>query len=580
NGYVFVWSYDGVPLAFNPRPDLIGKKLLHLKGGEGRMVIEDHIANAKKGGGHFYTYKWKTTKDSPYQTKVSYSFGVQEWGWFVGTGEYLSKEEKEIEQKGAQLETNTDKLIFTIMMSASILILATSTILYFLVRKIVTRPLKSLQFELSDFFLFLQNKKDNISFDNTYSNDEIGQMSKEINDNIQVSVELHKDLKESEEKAKLLNETLEEKVNLRTQELEEQKETFEAIYNGSKDAIAVLNMESNFLAVNPAYLEMTGFTEEELLETSCLKLTIASDVEPSKKAIQEVLKNGYIRNFEKKCVTKDDKIITINMSMSLLNNPNRILITVRDITEQRYREKLLFEQSKLASMGDMIGNIAHQWRQPLSVISTGATGMLLQKEYNMLSDEQFEDICNTINNNAQYLSKTIDDFRNFIKGDRTKQVFNLKDGIDSFLQLVEGSIKNHEIDMILDIDNNIEIDGYQNELIQCIINICNNSKDVLKEKVSNKEDRLIFISTSTNKDKAIIKIKDNAYGIPDDIISKIFEPYFTTKHQSQGTGLGLHMTYNLIVDGMNGSIEASNVNYVYEGKDCIGAEFTITLPLS
>ena len=87
SGYVFVWSYEGVPLAFNPRPDLIGENLLHLKGGDGRMVIKDHIANAKKGGGHFYTYKWKTTKDSEYQTKISYSFGVQDWGWFVGTGE-------------------------------------------------------------------------------------------------------------------------------------------------------------------------------------------------------------------------------------------------------------------------------------------------------------------------------------------------------------------------------------------------------------------------------------------------------------------------------------------------------------
>ena len=131
--------------------------------------------------------------------------------------------------------------------------------------------------------------------------------------------------------------------------------------------------------------------------------------------------------------------------------------------------------------------------------------------------------------------------------------------------------------MILDLQENIKINGYENELTQCLINIFNNAKDVLKEKVKN--NRLIFISTFINKDKVIIKIKDNGGGIPEDIIGKVFEPYFTTKHQSQGTGLGLHMTYNLIIDGMNGTIEVNNVSYEYENNKYKGAQFTISLPL-
>ncbi|MEA3371607.1 MAG: diguanylate cyclase [Campylobacterota bacterium] len=340
-GYVFVWSYDGVPLAFNPRPDLIGQNLLHLKGGNGKMVIQDHIANAKKGGGHFYTYKWKTTKGSSYQTKISYSFGVQDWGWFVGTGEYMHKEEKEIEDKKVQITENTNQLISIIMVSAFVLILITSTILYFLVRKVVTHPLRNLKYELSNFFLFLQNKKENLTFDYIYSNDEIGQMSKEINDNIQVSVKLHKQLKDSEAQTKILNETLEEKVKIRTTELKEQQETFEAIFNNSKDAIAILDMESNFLDVNPAYIEMIGFSKNELLNNSCINLSAPEDIKHSEKAAEEVIRAGYIKNFEKKCLKKDGTYITVNMSMSIINNPQRILTSVRDVTKLKNAEQQL-----------------------------------------------------------------------------------------------------------------------------------------------------------------------------------------------------------------------------------------------
>ena len=241
------------------------------------------------------------------------------------------------------------------------------------------------------------------------------------------------------------------------------------------------------------------------------------------------------------------------------------------------KDKLLFEQSKMVAMGEMIGNIAHQWRQPLSVISTAATGMKIEKEHGLLTDANLYKSCIAINNNAQYLSKTIDDFKNFIKGDRRKKIFNLKDNIKSFLNLVEGSIKSDDINMILDLQEDIKIDGYKNELTQCIINVFNNAKDVLIEKeIKNK---LIFISTSIKDNKAIIKLKDNGGGIPQDIINKLFEPYFTTKHQSQGTGLGLHMTYNFIVDGMGGTIDANNIEFKYDGKNYSGAEFIVSLPM-
>ena len=249
-----------------------------------------------------------------------------------------------------------------------------------------------------------------------------------------------------------------------------------------------------------------------------------------------------------------------------------------EIEKNKQKDMQLIEQSKMASMGEMIGNIAHQWRQPLSVISTSATGMQMQKEYGTLSDEKFYNACTSINEQAQYLSKTIDDFKNFIKGDRDKKIFSLEDSLNTVLNLVSGPIKTENINVVLNCPNDINIESYENELIQCLINIFNNAKDALVENVE--ENRLIIISTSTKKNKVYINIKDNASGIPEDIISKIFEPYFTTKHQSQGTGLGLHMTYRLIVEGMDGNIEAVNEEFIYNNKTYLGASFTITIPLS
>ena len=251
---------------------------------------------------------------------------------------------------------------------------------------------------------------------------------------------------------------------------------------------------------------------------------------------------------------------------------------IKEEVEKNFQiQKKLFKSEKMASMGEMIGNIAHQWRQPLSSISTGATGMKVQKEYHTLSDEVFYKTCDVINENAQYLSKTIDDFRNFIKGERKKAIFDISVNINTFLSLIEGSIKASNINIVLEIEENLKLNGYENELIQCYINIFNNSRDALQN--TNDDQKYFFIKSYTDKNNVIIKIKDSGGGIKEDILSKIFEPYFTTKHKSQGTGLGLHMTYNLIVEGMEGSIQVQNVTYRYKDKHYIGAEFIIKLPI-
>ncbi len=334
--------------------------------------------------------------------------------------------------------------------------------------------------------------------------------------------------------------------------------------------------------VSDAFCEMTKYSREELIGKSHRILKHPDMPQNLYKEMWSTIISG--QHWEGEILNKDKNgdPYWIYPTISPEYDENGKLegyIAIRyNITSKKKLEdeqKKLIQTEKLASMGEMIGNIAHQWRQPLSAISTSATGLQLQKEYGILTDESFNKICNNINDNAQYLSKTIDDFRNFIKNDRKQTIFLLKNTINNFLHLVEANTKSHHINIILNLNNDIKINGYENELIQCLINIFNNAKDILIEKeIKNK---IILITTKETKGTIFITIQDNAGGVPQNIIDKIFEPYFTTKHQSQGTGLGLHMTYQLIVDGMSGSIEVNNEMFIHDNIKYIGAKFIISI---
>lgn len=351
------------------------------------------------------------------------------------------------------------------------------------------------------------------------------------------------------------------------------------LYNLSPLGIALTDMNGTYIEFNEAFEKICGYTKEELINLDYWKLTPLKYEESEKEQIESLQKTGFYGPYEKEYIQKNGNLIPINLNGMIITSDDGsqyVWSIIEDISGRKKTEKTIIEQSKLAAMGEMIGNIAHQWRQPLSVISTCATGMKIQKEYGLLEDDLFNKTCDDIDKNVQYLSNTIDDFRNFIKGDRAKTTFSLEETIYSFLNLVNSSVVSSKIPIILDLQKNINVNGYENELIQCLINIFNNSKDAIFQNNINK--KFIFISTFIENERAVIKIKDNAKGIPDDVLPKVFEPYFTTKHQSQGTGLGLHMTYNLIVDGMNGTIEASNVIYEYKDNKYTGAEFIISLP--
>ena len=240
------------------------------------------------------------------------------------------------------------------------------------------------------------------------------------------------------------------------------------------------------------------------------------------------------------------------------------------------KENILNHQSKMAAMGEMLENIAHQWRQPLSLISTAATGAKLKKDFKQLSDEEFYETMNIINNSAQHLSNTIDDFRNFFNNDKQITTFDINVPIEKVLYLVNSKLKNREIKIIKNSEK-INISGLSNEFIQVLLNIINNTLDAFKE--NDYKNKFIFIDAQKKDHKLILKIKDNAGGIKEDIITRIFEPYFTTKHKSQGTGIGLYMSTEIIKKHMNGNLSVSNKEYIYDDIKCKGAEFIIELPI-
>jgi len=251
-----------------------------------------------------------------------------------------------------------------------------------------------------------------------------------------------------------------------------------------------------------------------------------------------------------------------------------------EIEKNAKQERDIFQQSKQAALGDMIGNIAHQWRQPLSAISTSASGMQLTYQIGALNDEDFMNFTSAIIDNSKYLSQTIDDFRDFIKSEKKIKRFDLSDCVEKCMAIVNSSINNHHLNIQTKYEDNIFIYNYDNELQQAIINIFNNAKDALKEKIQDSDDRVIFIETYQKDNNAIVSIKDTAGGIPEDIMEKIFEPYFTTKHQSQGTGLGLYMTHQIIIDSMKGKLDVENVSFEYENKQYSGAQFSIILKIN
>jgi len=237
----------------------------------------------------------------------------------------------------------------------------------------------------------------------------------------------------------------------------------------------------------------------------------------------------------------------------------------KEIDQRVEQEQILIQQAKLASMGEMIGNIAHQWRQPLTQISAIHMNMKVTYDFDKFSKQYLDTKIKEANKLTSYMSQTISDFQNFFKPQGEKESFSIEKACREAYFILESSLTYHGIKTEFNIIEDTQVFGYKNEYSQVILNVLSNAKDILLErKVENPN---INIEIKQGENFAIVKIKDNAGGVKANIIEKIFDPYFTTRHKTQGTGIGLYMSKNIIERNMNGFINVKNVDK--------GALFTI-----
>jgi PAS domain S-box-containing protein len=329
--------------------------------------------------------------------------------------------------------------------------------------------------------------------------------------------------------------------------------------------------------VSDAFCEISQYSRDELLGK---QHNLVRHPDMPKAVFQEMwatIKNNQVWQGEVKNRKKDGGYYWISTTITPEydheeNNVIGYLAVRQDITSEKELEantKKLYEAEKLASLGEMIGNIAHQWRQPLSALSSTASSIKVENELGLLSKDDINKKMDLMINKTNFLSETINTFRNFLKSDKTYKKLVLEDEIQDALNVVSSTLANNNIPInnMIGKDSKTEVNIVSGELPQVMVNIFNNAKDILLEK--NVQNPWIKLELSKDGEKNIISIEDNGGGIPEDILPKIFDPYFTTKHQSQGTGLGLHMSYKIITDSLHGNLYVKNTEN--------GAKFFIVL---
>lgn len=399
---------------------------------------------------------------------------------------------------------------------------------------------------------------------------------------------------------------LEEMIRLRTadlqkksEELIESEEKFRLISSSAKEAILIIGTSEEITYWNPAAKSIFGYTEEEALGKDLHGL-----LAPPR--YHEAFRSGFNRfrvtgqgpligqTLEVSAFRKSGEEFPIEVSISAFQIKGRwqALGIIRDVTERKRieenlrqlnetleqrvseavamnmeKERLLIQQSRLAAMGEMIGNIAHQWRQPLNALGLLLANIKDAYEYHELNQAYLDREMVTGRRLIDKMSTTIDDFRNFFKPNKAKENFGLTEAIDNTLHLVRQSLENHGITIHVERGAEISANGFPNEFSQVLLNIFNNTKDALLERQIRAGE--IHVSPGGDGKMAWVTIRDNAGGIADDILPKVFDPYFTTKEK--GTGIGLYMS-KMIMEHMDGTLTARNVGQ--------GAEFRLTLPKS
>ena len=285
-----------------------------------------------------------------------------------------------------------------------------------------------------------------------------------------------------------------------------------------------------------------------------------------------------IDNFRKLHNSLEQKVSDKTKELQELNNYLEIKVS-REVLQNRKKDIIMFQQARFASLGEMLNNIAHQWRQPLGaitmIIQSFQTKMSLGKLTPDFVDEKVNDALLLASN----MSNTLDDFKNFFSPNKIKSDFSIKNCIEHSIELSKYLLIQENIEVKLTVRKDVTIHSYYNELSHVFLNIISNSKDALCSNVDY-NDRIIKIIVNKFKNHLVVNIVDNGGGIPQDILPKIFEPYYTTKYKSAGTGIGLYMSKQIIEKHMSGEISCKNIVHKMKNEKIFNCSlFTIKIPL-
>ena len=351
------------------------------------------------------------------------------------------------------------------------------------------------------------------------------------------------------------------------EELKMSEKYFKEVVNTSRNII-IINHDQEIENTNQAFFDFTGFESlnqfKQKYECIC-DLFINEKGFITKKVEGEYWLDYIYKNqdiIHKAMLRKENETHTFILYVNKFyidENNSKYVAVFNDITEILKKDDIMMAQSKNAAMGEMISLIAHQWRQPIATIAMNANIMLADISFsNKIEDDDIERISKSILGQTQHLSDTIDDFKDFFKPKKTTEKVFVNDIINQSLTVIGKSLENNNIEFKKDYQSDTQVDLLSRELLQVIINIIKNAKEALIEKEI--QDASITAATYEDKKNVYIKICDNGKGIKESILDKIFEPYFTTKDESSGTGLGLYMSKTIIEKHLHGTLEYLNEN--------------------
>lgn len=318
-------------------------------------------------------------------------------------------------------------------------------------------------------------------------------------------------------------------------------------------------------------LELTRTLRRKYKKSELIIIVLSSA--DDKEIPSKFLKYGA-NDFLHKGFSKEEFHARVNANLEILGLFEDIQ---NESYENRKKDKILFEQSKMAAMGELLHNISHHWRQPLNVISTAAGSMKISKELGMEDlDKELKSLDKIINVTSD-LSLTIENFKEFFQNDRSEEEFSIEEVFTSYINLTKVSLDEAGFRVITDFEKDLKIINSKKQFKQIILNLVNNAKEFTKNSI---EERILVIKTKSTKDQIIIIVRDNGGGIDSEIIDKIFNPYFSTKEEKNGTGLGLYICREIITKQFKGQIVVENSKFQVDGKEYMGAKFTITIPKS